>query len=93
MWPTIEEGHKIDLRSLRRRGVFKPGVTHTSTQLQWTDCYGEPSLSVGLSFCSQTSDPWMNLRYTIHRYGEDAERIDETFRLIPFPQPFGGQIP
>ena len=89
--PIIDQGLKVDLRSLRRNGQFKCDGNHYHTQLHWTWSYtGEKVGNVRMSYCAGGEGSWLRLEYTATPYGEEPIRVNETFELERFPQPFGG---
>ena len=89
--PTIEEGLKLDLRSLRRQGLFRPNGALCCANLRWSyTSTGEEFANAKLSYCTGSAECWLRLEYTVTRH--DGERIDvnDTFQLVRFAQPFGG---
>jgi hypothetical protein len=89
--PTIEQGLKLDLRSLRRRGQFCPDGNCRYVGLQWTYTYtNEKVASIGMSYCAGSEEGWLRLTYTSTPYGSEPVEVNETFQLERFPQPFGG---
>ena len=90
--PVIEQGLKLDLRSLRRQGLFDPEGICQFISLRWTSsATGETTASAQVSYSTRPDGKWLRLQYAVTRYS-DGERVsvDETFRLEAFPQPFGG---
>ena len=91
-WPIIEHGLKLDLRSLRRQGLFEPKGNCQFISLRWTsNATGETTSTAQFSYSTRPDGKWLRLQYAVTRYS-DGERInvDETFRLEAFSQPFGG---
>ncbi|MEO7864130.1 MAG: hypothetical protein ABIU05_27585 [Nitrospirales bacterium] len=89
--PIIDQGLKIDLRSLRRRGQFRADGNHYQINLQWTYSYTEEKVgNVRMSYCAGGDGSWLRLEYTATPYGGEPFRVNETFALERFPQPFGG---
>ncbi len=89
--PTIEQGLKLDLRLLRRRGQFCPDGHQYNINLQWTYTYTEEKIAnVGMSYCAGLEEGWLRLSYTSTPYGGEPIKVNETFWLERFPQPFGG---
>jgi hypothetical protein len=89
--PNIDQGLKLDLRSLRRREMFIPDGMERHTSVQWTYTYTEEHVAtIGLAYCAGASGGSLRLTYTSTPYGQEPQKINETFQLIRFPQPFGG---
>ena len=89
--PIVEQGLRIDLRSLRRRRLFNADGNHYQTNLQWTYNYtGEKVANVVMSYCAGGQGSWLRLEYTVTLHGEEPFKVNETFALERFSQPFGG---
>lgn len=89
--PVIEHGLKLDLRSLRRRGLFKADGCQRYLSLSWTYTYTEEKVSsIGMSYCAGEEEGWLKLEYTSSPYGEEPFKVSDTFLLHRFPQPYGG---
>ncbi len=68
--PNIDQGLKIDLRALRRRGQFLPDGNEYQIGLHWTYTYtGEKVGNVGLSYRAGSQEGWLRLTYTSSPYG------------------------
>lgn len=90
--PTIEDGLKLDLRSLRRRGIFKANAAITRTTLTWSHSYtGEQVASVGLTLSAGGGESWMRLTYSFSEtYGAEKSNVEQLIYLTKVAQPFGG---
>ena len=89
--PIVEQGLRIDLRSLRRRRLFNADENHHQNNLQWTNNYSDEKVAnVRMSYCAGGERSWLRLEYTVLPDGEEPFKVNETFALIRFPQPFGG---
>jgi len=89
--PVIENGLRLDLAHLRRKGLFFPDGNMHSLGLTWTNSDGEDTASIGMSYATGEQGGWLRLRYTVMTYYEDEPiHVDETFQLENVPQPFGG---
>lgn len=88
---VIENGLRLDLAYLRRKGLFVPdGVPHQQ-HLAWTTSDGETRASIGMSYSTGEDGGWLRLKYTVTSYHQDEPiRVEETFQLVKRPQPFGG---
>lgn len=88
--PTIEDGLKLDLRRLRRQGLFNGEAGYRSMNLTWSNAHtGEKTASAGLSYSTMPGNSWLKLDYTITR-NEERIPVKDTFHLEHFEQPFGG---
>jgi len=88
---SIEQGLKLDLRSLRRQGLFRPNGALCWVNLRWSNTYtGEETASAGFSYCAGSGENWLRLKYTVTRYDGEQIDVNETFQLVRHPQPFGG---
>ena len=88
--PVIENGLKLDIRRLRKQGIFQNDVARASGRLTWSYNYTDDKVAmVGYSYSSCGSDPWFRLQYTAQRHGEPVE-VDDWLELEAFSQPFGG---
>jgi len=89
--PIIEQGLKLDLRRLRRQGVFTPDGAERWTTLTWTNSVtGERISTCHLRYRAGPGKGWLRLKYRVTPYGREPRDIDDLFILEPFPQPFGG---
>lgn len=43
-----------------------------------------------MSYCAVGDGNWLRLEYTATPYGEEPFKVNDTFALERFPQPFGG---
>ena len=90
--PVIDQGLKLDLRFLRRRGLFiADGCCRLYARLSWTYTYTDEKVSsIGMSYCAGEDASWLRLEYTSTPYGDKPFKVSETFNLRRFPQPYGG---
>jgi len=82
---TCEEVKRVDVRHLRKKGWFRPGVTG-SGWLSW-ECGGEPSGTIQY----RVEPNNLVLIYKFRRYGEDWQDMEETVWLERTPCNYGGE--
>ncbi len=90
--PVAERALKLDLRRLRRLGIFSPGQEQAKTKIMWSDnCTQEKINTAELSYCLLVENPWFRLSYNVtDSLSRTTCRVEESFGLEPFPQPYGG---
>ena len=89
--PVIEDGLKLDLRRMRKQGLFLPDAHLANGKLIWSYTHsGEEVANIGYSYCSSGERPWFRVKYTSTPRGGEPISVDEQFNLERFPQPFGG---
>ena len=89
--PVIEDGLKLDLAQLRRKGLFIPDGNSHSVGLSWMTSDGGLRASIGMSYSTGDDGRFLRLRYTVTpHYHDEPIQVEETFQLVSRPQPFGG---
>lgn len=81
----IESGMTIDLRRLRRQGLFRDGYGH-SRRLSWNN-----GASCWFSFDALDAPFWFRIEYSWTLGDGRKAEVDERMPLSAFPQPFGGR--
>jgi hypothetical protein len=87
---NIEDGLKLDLRRLRQKGLLNDGVSYGSGSLIWSTSAGEQVASIGYSYCTDGDKPWFKVSYTSTNASGTSRKVEDTFELERFTQPFGG---
>ena len=88
--PVIEHGLKLDLRRLRKQGLFDGTSAYRSINLTWSNSHtGEKTASAGMCYSATPGNSWLALDYTITRDGVRIP-VKDTFDLERLEQPFGG---
>src|SRR5262245_23687310 len=88
---VVEDGLKLDLRTLRRQGIFCGGVRFAVGMIHWTRVGGgEQVASAGFAYSLDRDQPWFRLHYTATNLNGEQTNVDDRFDLERFPQPFGG---
>lgn len=85
--PIVEDGLRVDLRSLRRKGYLEERL-YDPVRLEWSRG-GDTFASIQCLVNTTDQDPWLRLVYAVTRSGERIN-VDERLELVRFQQPFGG---
>lgn len=83
--PIVEDALKLDLRRLRRLGLFVPDGATRRFKVTWRS-----KLTVDVEYRTAEDEGWLRLRYEIRRSNGQRVLIDEQFALAGLCQPFGG---
>jgi hypothetical protein len=78
---TLENGHKLDINHLVRRGFIRPGAATGSVVIQWTNSYWGPVTGIITADMRGTERGWFNIKI-----GEQNQHVD----LRALPRHFGG---
>jgi hypothetical protein len=85
--PVVEDCLVLDLRVLRRQGLFRPDTFRGGITISWDNCHA----SAGICYDSnENPPPYFTIKYSVP--GKNGERlsIEDKIYLERFPQPFGG---
>ena len=79
---TLESGLKLDLNTLRRRGLIRPGEK-CGVVIRWTNTYTGEEIARGVmkSNMEGTYEGWLRIQ---------IEDLNQTIILVPKPRHFGG---
>jgi hypothetical protein len=80
---TLESGLKLDINSLTRSGVVRPGAASGPFRLRWTNRYTDEEIAIGVTIADMTSDEgWLRIR---------IGSLDQRIVLTSLPRHFGGR--
>lgn len=88
--PVIENGLKLDLRRMRKQGLFVKRTRYSGRMVWSNSLSGEQTSSIGISYNLEGTYPWFGVKYSVTNYDGERVSVDERFDLERFPQPFGG---